>query len=129
RSLGEDEYDLFYNKIGYGYNFQYSRNNLQYNRGNGLFSEVGLYADVEATDWSWAPLLMDFDNDGLKDLFITNGISKRLNDIDYINYVTDDALQKKMNTNQLNENDLDLIDKFPQTKIPNRFFQNKGNLS
>lgn len=129
RSLGEDEYDLFYNKITYGYNFQYSRNNLQYNRRNGLFSEVGLYAGIEATDWSWAPLFMDFDNDGLKDLFISNGISKRLNDIDYINYVTDDALQKKMNTNQMNENDLDLINKFPQTKIPNRFFKNKGELS
>ena len=129
RSLGEDEYDLFYNKITYGYNFQYSRNNLQYNRRNGLFSEVGLYAGIEATDWSWAPLFMDFDNDGLKDLFISNGISKRLNDIDYINYVTDGALQKKMNTNQMNENDLDLINKFPQTKIPNRFFKNKGELS
>ncbi len=129
RSLGEDEYDLFYNKITYGYNFQYSRNNLQYNRRNGLFSEVGLYAGIEATDWSWAPLFMDFDNDGLKDLFISNGISKRLNDIDYINYVTDDALQKKMNTNQMNDNDLDLINKFPQTKIPNRFFKNKGELS
>ena len=129
RSLGEDEYDLFYNKITYGYNFQYSRNNLQYNRRNGLFSEVGLYAGIEATDWSWAPLFMDFDNDGLKDLFISNGISKRLNDIDYINYVTDGTLQKKMNTNQMNENDLDLINKFPQTKIPNRFFKNKGELS
>ncbi len=129
RSLGEDEYDLFYNKITYGYNFQYSRNNLQYNRRNGLFSEVGLHAGIEATDWSWAPLFMDFDNDGLKDLFISNGISKRLNDIDYINYVTDGALQKKMNTNQMNENDLDLINKFPQTKIPNRFFKNKGELS
>jgi hypothetical protein len=128
RSLGEDEYDLFYNKITYGYNYQYTRNNLQFNRRNGMFSEVGLYSGVDATDWSWAPLFMDFDNDGLKDLFITNGISKRLNDIDYINYVSDDALQKKMNANKLNDNDMELINKFPQTKVPNRFFKNSGSL-
>lgn len=128
RSLGEDEYDLFYNKITYGYNYQYTRNNLQFNRRNGMFSEIGLYSGVDATDWSWAPLFMDFDNDGLKDLFITNGISKRLNDIDYINYVSDDALQKKMNANKFNDNDMELINKFPQTKVPNRFFKNTGSL-
>ncbi len=60
-----------------------------------MFSEVGLYSGIYATDWSWAPLLMDFDNDGLKDLFISNGIPKRLNDIDYINYVSDDACRQK----------------------------------
>ncbi len=70
RSLGEDENDLFKQKIKYGYSYQYTRNNLQFNRGDGVFSEVGLYAGVAATDWSWAPLWMDFDNDGLKDLFI-----------------------------------------------------------
>lgn len=128
RSLGEDEYDLFYEKLGYGYNYQYTRNNLQFNRRNGMFSEVGLYSGVAATDWSWAPLLMDFDNDGLKDLFISNGISKRLNDIDYVNYVSDDALQAKMKTGDLSANDLALINKFPQKKVPNRFFKNDGNL-
>ena len=68
RSLGDDEYDIFLDKISSGYNYQYSRNNLQYNRRNGMFSETGLYSGVYATDWSWAPLWMDFDNDGLKDL-------------------------------------------------------------
>ncbi len=127
-SLGEDEYDLFYEKLGYGYNYQYTRNNLQLNRRNGMFSEVGLYSGVYATDWSWAPLLMDFDNDGLKDLFISNGISKRLNDIDYINYISDDALQAKMRDDKMNEQDMTLIDKFPQQKVPNRFFKNNGDL-
>src|SRR5690348_10301179 len=70
-SLGEDEYNTFYMKIGYGYNYQYTRNNLQLNRGNGMFSEVGLYSGVAATDWSWSPLWMDFNNDGKKDLFIS----------------------------------------------------------
>lgn len=127
-SIGGDEYDIFNMKIAYGYNYQYSRNNLQLNRRNGMFSEIGLYSGVAATDWSWAPLLMDFDNDGLKDLFISNGVPKRLNDIDYINYVSDDVLQTKMRTDQLGGNDMALIDKLPQTKIPNRFFENSGNL-
>ena len=127
-ALGEDEYDLFYSKLKYGYNYQYTRNNLQFNRRNGMFSEVALYSGVYATDWSWAPLLMDFDNDGLKDLFVSNGISKRLNDIDYINYVSNDELQTKMRTDSLSDNDMSLINKFPQTKIPNRFFKNEGKM-
>jgi len=83
---------------------------------------------VYATDWSWCPLWFDFDNDGLKDLFITNGIPKRLNDIDYINYVSNQEIQEKMRSNSLDKKDIDLIDKFPQIKIPNRLFENKGDL-
>ena len=128
RSLGEDEYDVFYHKIDYGYNFQYTRNNLQYNRGNGMFSEVGLYAGVAATDWSWAPLWVDFDNDGRKDLFISNGIPKRMNDIDYINFISNGEVQQKIKSNAMGEKDMALIDKFPQIKIPNRFFHNAGDL-
>ncbi len=128
RSLGEDQYDLFYEKIKYGYGYQYTRNDLQLNRRNGMFSEVGLYAGVYATDWSWSPLWIDFDNDGLKDLFISNGIPKRLNDIDYVNYVSNDEVQNKMHTNTLDKKDMALIDKFPQIKIPNKFFRNDGSL-
>lgn len=128
RSLGEDEHDLFFRKLGYGYNYQYTRNNLQLNRKNGMFSEVGLYAGVYATDWSWAPLWMDMDNDGLKDLFITNGIPKRLNDIDYINYISDGEVQEKLRTNTMDQKDMALVDKFPQIKIPNKVFRNAGNL-
>lgn len=129
RVLGEGEYDLFLSKIDYGYNYQYSRNTLQFNRRNGMFSEVSLYSGMFSTDWSWAPLLMDFDNDGLKDLFVSNGITKRLNDIDYINYVSGDALQSKVRTDQLSGNDITLIDKLPETQILNRFFENKGDLT
>lgn len=128
RSLGEDEYDIFFRKIDYGYNYQYTRNNLQWNRQNGMFSEVGLYSGIAATDWSWAALWMDFDNDGLKDLFISNGIPKRMNDIDYINYVSNGEVQEKIRENKLNETDIALIDKFPQIKIPNKFYRNNGNL-
>lgn len=127
-SEGENNYDIFNLKIGLGYNYQYGRNNLQLNRRNGMFSEVALYSGVAATDWSWSPLWFDFDNDGLKDLFITNGIPRRLNDIDYINFVSNNALQEKMQNEPSDQQDLDLIEKSPQIKIPSKFFRNNGDL-
>ncbi|MFL5773784.1 MAG: VCBS repeat-containing protein [Flavisolibacter sp.] len=129
RSLGEDTYDIFHFKISVGYMHQYTRNNLQFNRGDGLFSETGLYSGVAATDWSWAPLWMDFDNDGLKDLFISNGIPKRMNDIDYINFVSNGEVQQKIRSNNMKEKDMSLIEKFPEIRLPNKFFRNTGNLS
>ncbi len=128
RSLGEDDYDNFQHKLSIGYNYQYSRNNLQYNRRNNHFSEIAFYSGVYATDWSWAPLWMDFDNDGLKDLFISNGIPKRMNDIDYINFVSSEEVQNNRHDNKVEETNLALIKKFPEIKIPNKFFHNKGNL-
>ncbi|HWJ30022.1 MAG TPA: CRTAC1 family protein, partial [Flavisolibacter sp.] len=129
RSFGEDDYDVFYQKISAGYNYQYSRNNLQLNRRNGMFSEVGLYAGIAATDWSWAPLWIDFDNDGLKDLFISNGIPKRLTDIDYLNYVSNSDIQQKINDSRAGDGNMSLIDKFPQIKLPNKFFRNNGDVT
>lgn len=129
RSLGEDSYDLFQEKIGMGYSYQFTRNNLQYNRRNGLFSEIGLYSGVAATDWSWAPLWMDFDNDGYKDLFISNGIPKRMNDIDYVNFVSGEDVQQKITNDDMQGKDLSLIKKFPEIKLPNKFFKNNRNLS
>jgi len=128
RSLGENDYDTYYEKLGYGYNYQYTRNNLQYNRKNGMFSEVGVYSGVFATDWSWSALWMDFNNDGLKDLFISNGIPKRMNDIDFINYVSNDVIQQKIQNHNLTETDFSLLDKFPEIKIPNKFYLNQGKL-
>lgn len=128
-SLGVDEYNTFLTKIRNGYNFQYARNALQLNRRNGLFSEIGFYAGVYATDWSWSTLWADFDNDGLKDLFVSNGIPKRLNDIDYINYISNEEVQSRIQTNKIGEREMNLINKFPQIKIPNRFFRNKGKAS
>jgi enediyne biosynthesis protein E4 len=129
RSLGEDAYDVFNDKVKNGYNYQYSRNNFQFNRGNGMFSEIGLYSGVYATDWSWSALWMDFNNDGLKDLFISNGIPKRMNDIDYINYVSNQEIQGKIHDNKGDETNMALVEKFPQIKIPNKFFLNTGNCS
>lgn len=127
RSLGEDEYNIFNMKLSYGYAPQYPNNCLQINRGNGMFSEAGMYAGVFATDWSWAPLWMDFDNDGLKDLFVSNGIPKRLNDIDYVNFVSNKDMQGKIMANNVGEREMNVINNFPQIKLPNQFFRNKGS--
>ena len=120
---------IFFTRSAIGYNYQYTRNNLQYNRRNGMFSETGLYSGVYATDWSWAPLWMDFDNDGLKDLFISNGIPKRMNDMDYLNFVSSEEVQQKLRENKREEQNMALINKFPQIKIPNKFYKNTGDLS
>ncbi len=127
-SDGDNTYDIFKLRLRLGYNYQYSRNNLQLNRRNGMFSEVGLYAGIAATDWSWSPLWFDFDNDGVKDLFISNGIPRRLNDIDYINFLSNRELQEKMQSGSQDQQDLDVIQKSPQIKIPSKFFQNNGDL-
>ncbi|HEY0434854.1 MAG TPA: VCBS repeat-containing protein, partial [Chitinophagaceae bacterium] len=129
RSLGDDDYDVFQQKIAAGYNYQYSRNNLQYNRGNGMFSEIGIYSGLYATDWSWACLWVDFDNDGRKDVFISNGIPKRLNDMDYVNFLSNEEVQEKLRENNLDDKNMALIKKFPQIKIPNKFFYNGGSFS
>jgi hypothetical protein len=128
RSLSEDAYDIFQHKLAYGYSHQYARNNLQLNMRNGRFSEIGQLAGIQATDWSWSGMLMDFDNDGYKDLFVSNGIPKRMNDIDYINFVSGEALQTKLRNNGIEDKDLVLIEKFPEIKLPNHFFKNNGAL-
>ena len=126
--MSEDDYNIFQRKLLYGYHYQYARNNFQLNQRNGKFSEIGQYAGLFATDWSWAALWMDFNNDGNKDLFVTNGIPKRMNDIDYINFVSGEELQQKLRTNGLEQKDLALIEKFPSIKLPNQFFVNEGSL-
>ena len=94
----------------------------------GTFSEIGRYAEVEATDWSWASLIFDADNDGLKDLFVSNGIYKDLLDLDYLNFMSDPSrvasvLQSENNTITT------IIDMMPSEPIPNYIFQNNGDLT
>ncbi len=79
-------YDRFQLMLDAGYGPQYSRNTLQLNQGNGLFSEISFLAGVSSTDWSWSALFADFDNDADKDLFVTNGFMRDLGDLDYIHY-------------------------------------------
>src|SRR5207245_5813378 len=92
-SASSESFTLFNLRVQAGYHPQYARNTLQLNRGQGRFSEIGYLAGVSATDWSWAPLFADLDNDGYKDLFITNGIYRRPNDLDYLAYVSNPVVQ------------------------------------
>jgi hypothetical protein len=97
---GDESYDQYKQKIvNGGFQYQYSRNCLQKNLGNGeAFSEVGLMDGIAATDWSWSPLLADFDNDGIKDLFIANGIKRRPTDMDYVSFISNIAVQGMLST-------------------------------
>lgn len=125
----EDDYGVYKFKLSYGYNHQYTRNNLQLNNCDGTFSEIGIFSGIYATDWSWSPLFMDFENDGYKDLFISNGIPRRMNDIDYVNFrMADEDVKWKTGTNMLEDGDLGFIEKMPQIKIRNAFFANQKNL-
>ncbi|WKN40784.1 VCBS repeat-containing protein [Tunicatimonas pelagia] len=126
-SAGEDAYDVYNYKLQYGYNHQFARNTLQLNRGNNRFSEIGLLAEVYATDWSWSGLIADLDLDGYKDLYIANGIKRRSNDLDYIKYVSNDAVQQQLE-GDLTSEDLALIEQLPIIKIPNVAFKNQRNL-
>lgn len=111
KNYGSDENpDIYRVKLTIrGYQNQYSKNCLQRNNGDGIsFSETGLQSGVSATDWSWSPLFADFDNDGMKDLFISSGIVKRPLDLDYIRLVSGLKLKGMDNT-----------DKYDQTAIDN----------
>ena len=127
-SLGEDGYDIFRFKLGHGYNPQFSRNSLQLNNGDGTFSEIAAFAGVHATDWSWAPLLFDIDHDGYRDLFISNGIPRRMNDIDYINFKTNDELKYREQFNDIRDRELAMVERMPEIKLPNKFYRNTGDL-
>lgn len=129
RSEGEDAFYNFKFKLSQGYNIQFARNNLQLNNKNGYFSEIGMYSGVHATDWSWSTLLFDFENDGKKDIFISNGINKRMNDLDYINFVSSDEIQQKISEKRFDESDESLVDLLPEIKIPNKFYSNGAELS
>lgn len=127
-SEGEDALDIFKFKLGYGYNYQYAKNALQLNTGKNAFKEIAAYAGIHATDWSWTPLIFDMDMDGHNDLFVSNGIPKRMNDIDYINFISNSDIQYKIQFDQLTDEDLKAIDKIPEIKLFNKFYLNKGRL-
>lgn len=124
-SVGEDKTEVYDIKLNFGYAHQYVRNTLQKNLGNGSFSDVSLMAGTFATDWSWAPLAFDMDNDGLLDLHISNGIYKRPNDLDYVNYGQDQPGVKGMSPDEL---EAFQIENLPNVKIPNYAGKNRGDL-
>ncbi|WP_462264625.1 VCBS repeat-containing protein [Mucilaginibacter sp.] len=114
---GDESYDQYQFKIvNGGFQYQYSRNCLQKNLGNGqAFSEVGLMDGVAATDWTWSPLLADFDNDGIKDLFFANGIKRRPTDMDYVSFISDLSVQASLSAGH--QSDSLVLDKMPAGNI------------
>jgi hypothetical protein len=108
-----------------GYGNQFPRNVLQRNMGAETFAEISRIAGVEGSEWSWAALFFDMDNDGLKDLYISNGIHKDLLDRDYLTFMANDEKVR-----QLIEEDNDvlskLIDVMPSAAVPNGAYKNKG---
>ncbi|HMP28314.1 MAG TPA: VCBS repeat-containing protein, partial [Saprospiraceae bacterium] len=123
--LPPNNYTNYLNNISYGYTHQHIRNTLQLNRGydhtkgHPVFSEIAMLSGIEATDWSWAPLVADFDHDGFRDIIITNGFPKDITDRDFMEYKANDGFYVDNST---------LLTKIPEVKLANYAFKNKGNL-
>ena len=127
--MGANSYQMFQNYDHYGHQYQYPRNTLQLNQGPKLgqndsigtpaFSEISFLSNVSQTDWSWGPLLTDFDNDGYRDLIITNGYPRDVTDHDFMNFRAQSYFiaSKKQ-----------ILDQIPIIKIPNFAFRNDGKL-
>ncbi len=123
-------YQTFQNSPHYGYMHQYARNTLQLNQGprildndsigNPIFSEVAYFGGIAHTDWSWAPLAVDADNDGYRDLMITNGLPKDLSDMDFIAY---------RNNAMSSTPPMAMLQQLPSVKISNYIFHNNGDVS
>ncbi|NIJ51687.1 VCBS repeat-containing protein [Dyadobacter arcticus] len=130
---GLDNYELFEFNVKIGFHHQYVRNMLQLNEGIGkgsktpVFSEIGQLAGVSNTDWSWATLFADYDNDGWKDLFITNGNLRDYTNLDFVKFMGDHL--KRIEGQVKREDVLELVYKMPSSNMKNYLFQNKRNLT
>ncbi|MCG2459311.1 VCBS repeat-containing protein [Flavobacteriaceae bacterium F89] len=124
---GPDSYDKYLLLVDNGFYQQSMRNMLQLNNGGKSFSEIGQYAGVSNTDWSWASLFADLDNDGFKDLYITNGVKRDYTNMDFMNY----AVQQKMNENRTGVETAitDLLKNIPATIEENYTYHNNGDLT
>lgn len=139
---GPDEYDKYSLMVDSGYGHQNNRNMLQLHRGFGpdglpVFSEIGQLAGVSNTDWSWASLFADFDNDGWKDLFVTNGYLRESTNLDFMRYEVAVALEEArskgldVTTTKGYMNNMplyDLVKKMPSNRISNYMYANDGDL-
>jgi hypothetical protein len=123
-----DNINLFNTKLHSGFYYQYVKNCLQLNNGNGKFAEIANYSGVSATDWSWGALLFDADNDGYNDIYVCNGVNRDVTDLDFLNFFADDVYQKMALSGQ-KENIDELLKKIPRTPMLNKVFRNLGNLA
>ena len=127
--MNPNSYQTYQNLDYFEYHYQYVRNCLQVNQGLGIarndtapdpvFAELGFFAGIAETDWSWTPSVADFDNDGFRDIIISNGFPKDVTDHDFIAYRNEAYIiaSKKQ-----------LLDQIPEVKIKNYAFHNAGNL-
>lgn len=129
---GNSPFDRYMMAVNAGLGYQEMRNTLQLNTGkiiNGVpvFSEIGQLAGVSHTDWSWAPLLADFDNDGYKDIFISNGYARDVTDLDFVKFNSSETINNAGGV--ANVNRFELLNKMKSTPVGNYIFKNNGNLS
>jgi enediyne biosynthesis protein E4 len=120
-------YEEFENALSFGYEPQYVRNTLQLNNGDGTFSEIGQLAGVHATEWSWAPLFADFNNDGYKDLFVSNGYRQDITNLDFIRYGKNALFVGTPEANRIER--LKELKKYPGIQTHNYVFANNGDLT
>lgn len=124
---GPDNYDKFSILKNTGFYHQSTRNMLQLNNHGSYFTEIGQYAGVFRTNWSWSPLFCDFDNDGNKDLYITNGYGKNSTHMDIIRFSVDQIVKKQKGEATMPR--MGIIEKIPATILKNYIFKNNGDLT
>ena len=126
-TINDEPLDIYNLEVKAGFYYQNSRNSLQLNVANGKkFVDIGLYSGVSATDWTWSPLIQDFDMDGHKDLFFSNGIKKRLNDLDYLKYLGDPNVVDDFDKNR--KFDRSKVEKMPDGRVPNVLYRGDSAL-
>lgn len=121
--FGADNYESFDLNVRVGFYYQYMRNMLHLNNGNNSFSEIGQLSGVSNTDWSWAPLFADFDNDGWKDLFVSNGYTRDYTNMDFLKYMGDNLRDRRVMRQDL----LNIVSKMPSSEVSSYFFKNNGD--
>lgn len=123
-----EDYDVFKLKQGRDFYQQYIQNTLQLNNGNNTFSEIAYYSGVAKTDWSWSGLIFDMDNDGYKDIYVTNGIMHDLTDIDFVDFFANEVIQNTVLTGEKKEISF-IIDKMPVMPLSNYAYKNNKDLT
>ncbi|MFC2113090.1 VCBS repeat-containing protein [Bacteroidota bacterium] len=123
-SRSDEPIDLQKRRANLGYHPQYMRNMLQINNGGDFFSETAFISGVAATDWSWSPLFADLDQDGNLDLFISTGIHRRPNDLDYIKFISSEQIRDKLSKTHLA--DKEALNAMPEGIVHNYAFRGDG---